>query len=763
MRKSKLLKIALFYFLFHIQTTALSQTVNWNDTLRSILSSKSIDSSKVAELGKKIIYFVTNSKPEAKVFLKSMEDLASKSKNPNILAELYYSKTIVWNYTIPIETIYGYIDSCLLFAQKANNLQFQIRAYRMKGQYLEKNKQYEESKVQLEKSLALCKTSNIPFESYRTNLALANLYDNQLKFETAIDYTLQAAEIADKNNMSTTASIYLRLANGYQRIGNNENALIYLNKSEALSLKHHESLLPEVYATLGNFYQTNKDYDRASTAYFKTDSVMKAHNNFFQAISVYSNLASLFTLKGELDTAQHYFEKSVNFAEENNNQFLGRIYLNYATFLINKKEFELALTYAEKAITEIINKNDKDALSGAMEVKAKALVHLKQLDQAILEYQNSLSVKDSINEILKNESLGELLAKYETKKKENEIAKLISDKQIQKLQLEKQKAELAGKELLAKQKQQEIDLLNQKQEIQELKLSQQKEAIALQMLESETKDRKIKIAEQENQIKEREINQQKFIKNIIIVGFIVLFLFILLLFNNYRVRMHRKNDKEKYLLQNQLIEMKLEALRSQMNPHFIFNALNSINRYIIRNSKETASEYLIKFSKLVRSILENSKSKTITLEKEIEAVKLYVDLELLRFDNKFDFKVNIDESINKEASQIPPLVLQPFVENAIWHGLMKKMDRGQITIDIKSKDINTLFIAIEDNGVGREAANQNNSTLHEKGKSFGMQITEERINALNNKKNTIKIIDLYDSEKNALGTRVEFELATLAA
>jgi hypothetical protein len=763
MNKSVLLKIALLFYFLHAQTNAFSQTVNWNDTLKTILSSKINDSSKVAELGKRIIHLVTNSKPESKVFLKSMEDLASKSKNPHILAELYYSKAIVWNFTVPLETTYGYIDSCLLFAQKANNLQFQIRAYRIKGQYLERNKQFEESKVQLEKSLALCKTSNIPFESYRTNLALANLYENQLKFETAIDYTLQAAEIADKNNMSTTASIYLRLANGYHRIGNNDNALIYFNKSEALSLKQHESLLPELYATLGNFYQTNKDYDRAFTAYFKTDSVMKEHKNFFQAISVYSNLATLFTLKGELDTAQQYFEKSVQFAEKNNNQFLGRIYLNYATFLINKKEFESALTYAEKAITEIKNKNDIEALSGAMEVKAKALVNLKQLDQAISEYQSSLSVKDSIHEILKTESLGELLSKYETKKKENEIAKLNSDKQIQKLQLEKQKAEILGNLHLAKQKQQEIDLLNQKQLIQELKLSQQKEALALKELETEAKDRKIIIAEQEKLLIEKEMIQQKFSNKIMISGFIILLLFIILGFNNYRINTHRKNDKEKYQLQNQLIQMKLEALRSQMNPHFIFNALNSINRYIIRNNKETASEYLIKFSKLIRSILENSKLKEIPLEKEIEAIQLYVDLELLRFDNKFDFQVRIDESINRENTQIPPLILQPFVENAIWHGLMKKKGRGQITIDIKAKNSDILFVAIEDNGVGRESANEQNTVLHEKGKSFGMQITADRINALNKKDNNIKIVDLYDSEKKAAGTRVEFELSTQAA
>jgi two-component system LytT family sensor kinase len=763
MRKSQVLKIALLFLLFHVQTTALSQTVNWNDTLQTILSAKSNDSSKVAELGKKIMYFVTNSKPEAKVFLKSMEDLTSKSKNPHVLAELYYSKTIVWNYTIQQETLFGYIDSCLLFAQKANNIQFQIRSHRIKGQYLEKSKQYEESKIQLEKSLALCKISNIPFESYRTNLALANFYDNQLKFETGIDYTLQAAEIADKNSMNTSSSIYLRLANGYHRIGDNEKALIYFNKSEALCLIQHQSLLSELYATLGNFYQANKDYEKAFIAYFKADSVMNEHKNFYQAISVYSNLASLFTLKGELDTAQLYFEKSVQFAEENNNQFLGRIYLNYATFLINKKEFESALTYAEKALTEIKNKNDIEALSGAMEVKAKALVNLKQLDLAISEYQSSLVVKDSINEIIKNETLGELLSKYETKKKETEIAKLNSDKQIQKLQLEKQKAEIQGNLLLAKQKQQEIDLLNQNQQIQELKLSQQKEALALKELETEAKDRKITIAEQEKLLAEKEIVQQKFSKNIMLSGFVILLLFIILGFNIYRISTHRKNDKEKYLLQNQLIQMKLEALRSQMNPHFIFNALNSINRYIIRNNKETASEYLIKFSKLIRSILENSKLKVIPLEKEIEAIQLYVDLELLRFDDKFDFVVRIDESINKEASQIPPLILQPFVENAIWHGLMKKKGRGQITIDITAKNSDVLSVAIEDNGVGRVFANEQNTGLHEKGKSFGMQITADRINAINKKENNIKIVDLYDSEQKAAGTRVEFELSTQAA
>ncbi|MBK7391575.1 MAG: histidine kinase [Bacteroidetes bacterium] len=208
--------------------------------------------------------------------------------------------------------------------------------------------------------------------------------------------------------------------------------------------------------------------------------------------------------------------------------------------------------------------------------------------------------------------------------------------------------------------------------------------------------------------------------------------------------------------------MRLEALRSQMNPHFIFNALNSINRYIIRNSKETASEYLIKFSKLMRMILENSKSTSVTLENELQALQLYVELEALRFDNKFDFNIFIDPAINKSGIAIPPLILQPFVENAIWHGLMNKQERGAISIKVNQKQNNKLLVVIEDNGVGRQKATEFNSRTHD-GKSFGMQITKDRINAFNKNEDNLKITDLFDSQNNSAGTRVEIELNTVAA
>ena len=126
----------------------------------------------------------------------------------------------------------------------------------------------------------------------------------------------------------------------------------------------------------------------------------------------------------------------------------------------------------------------------------------------------------------------------------------------------------------------------------------------------------------------------------------------------------------------------MQALRAQMNPHFIFNSLNSINRFILQNNKAQASEYLTKFSRLVRMILQNSQASYITLESELDALKLYLELEALRFDHRFAYKVNVSKDLDIEVLKVPPLIIQPYAENAIWHGLMHKEEKGNLEIDI---------------------------------------------------------------------------------
>jgi hypothetical protein len=220
----------------------------------------------------------------------------------------------------------------------------------------------------------------------------------------------------------------------------------------------------------------------------------------------------------------------------------------------------------------------------------------------------------------------------------------------------------------------------------------------------------------------------------------------------FRVGQIRKEEKLKTEFNKRLADVEMTALRAQMNPHFLFNCLNSINRFIVRNDAETASNYLTKFSRLIRLILQNSKSPTITLKSELEALKLYIDMEELRFENRFDHHIHVDENIETEYIEVPPLLLQPYVENAIWHGLMHKEAKGQLTIQI-TKEGDRLRCMIEDNGIGRQKALQLKSKSATRDKPMGMKITTDRLN-LYQKQTDVQVIDLLDGNGDPCGTRV---------
>jgi len=212
-------------------------------------------------------------------------------------------------------------------------------------------------------------------------------------------------------------------------------------------------------------------------------------------------------------------------------------------------------------------------------------------------------------------------------------------------------------------------------------------------------------------------------------------------------------------MKQEIAETQMMALRAQMNPHFIFNCLNSIDNLIQEDEKEKATLYLAKFAKLIRSILENSKNKVVSCWKDIETLKLYLELEELRCDKKFSYKINIADEILNGDYKVPPLVIQPFVENAIHHGLLNKIDPDKkLTIDVIAGE-HHIYYCIRDNGVGRVKAaayKEINKPTHE---SMGMQITTERINLFNQNKNgSVKITDLVNEFNEPVGTKVEVEL-----
>lgn len=253
----------------------------------------------------------------------------------------------------------------------------------------------------------------------------------------------------------------------------------------------------------------------------------------------------------------------------------------------------------------------------------------------------------------------------------------------------------------------------------------------------------------------------------LIAGLCLLGLLAWVLYLNYK-----RKQKENLLLSNEmkfqetafqskLVETEMTALRAQMNPHFIFNCLNSIKLHTLENKPIVASDYLTKFSKLIRLVLENSRSEKVTLVNELDMLQLYMEMEAMRFKDKMQFKINIEEDLDTHFIEIPPLLLQPYIENAIWHGLMHKEEGGSVILDIETKDEQMLRITITDDGIGRKAAAALKSKTATNNKSFGLKMTSERIGLINQlyKSDTqVQIEDLTDAAGNALGTRVIIEI-----
>jgi len=223
-----------------------------------------------------------------------------------------------------------------------------------------------------------------------------------------------------------------------------------------------------------------------------------------------------------------------------------------------------------------------------------------------------------------------------------------------------------------------------------------------------------------------------------------------------------EKDKQMAELKHKGSELEMQALRAQMNPHFIFNSLNSINRFILQNNRAQASEYLTKFSKLVRLILQNSQASLITLESELESLELYLNLEALRFNYHFNYKISVPKDMDISALQVPPLILQPYVENAIWHGLMHKEEKGQLDVEISEED-DYLYFKITDNGIGREKAAALASKSATKHKSMGLRITAHRI-AIQNSQMTespVTINDLVNADGSSAGTEVTIKMPVI--
>ena len=440
------------------------------------------------------------------------------------------------------------------------------------------------------------------------------------------------------------------------------------------------------------------------------------------------NIASYYTNMKQFDSALIYLTKSEKLATKihDDNNFL-LIRLAYADIYLGQKKYGLARTFLEKCVVDLTKNGDRWNLT-------KAYISLAILDTSEHNYEKA-----------KNNLLQGLQIAKEDKQQVltvsilQNLANISSKLNDFKSAFEYQKEFLVQNDSLTSQK--------TKASLADLEIS-------YQTLE---KEKMIKSLQSENNIKRLELINSNQTFYFYLAGFIMLLLVSGIVF-------YQRNHRNKLEAEKMKAELQTQVLRSQMNPHFIFNCLNSIENFIMLNDQIKASDYLNKFSILMRSILDSSRNEMLPIAKDMEALRLYVELEQLRFNNKFNYKDFTDPVLAGGDYRVPSLLIQPFVENAIIHGLANSEKEDLYLTVTASLDNDRIKFIIQDNGIGRIKSAEYNRLNKPYHKSIGLKITEDRINLYKcqqEKNSSIQITDLYDEYNNPDGTKVEISIKAI--
>jgi LytS/YehU family sensor histidine kinase len=233
-----------------------------------------------------------------------------------------------------------------------------------------------------------------------------------------------------------------------------------------------------------------------------------------------------------------------------------------------------------------------------------------------------------------------------------------------------------------------------------------------------------------------------------------LFIFLLV---KWRVSIVRRQERQKHQHEKELLELEARALRAQMNPHFIFNCMNSIKALIQNDQKEKSIDYLTTFSKLIRTLFNNSDKREISLYDELQTCRLYTQLEIMRLEGKLDCRFEVDDKLDLKSAMVPALIIQPFIENAIWHGIVPK-ESGKVTVRVKGSD-DIIICEVDDDGIGRALSKLNKPVSPVMHHSKGINLSHARINLqkeLSEKNASVRIIDKLENGV-ATGTTVIIE------
>lgn len=493
-----------------------------------------------------------------------------------------------------------------------------------------------------------------------------------------------------------------------------------------------------VYNSIGYVQKNLGNTDLAIDAYQQSLKLAQKYEDKEQQANASSNLGDLYLELEKIDEAMTLFKRALKIDEELGLEWgVGFQLVNIGNAYALKEEYATALEYQLRGL-EIRRKIGQKVHLGtnlmvvgnAYRKWGKPAQSLPYLIEAkeILEEINSLDFLKSVMYYLGCSYAD--LGRFEEAYQASERSRIIDDS------------------LYYKEKTQIAEELNAQ-------------------YESEKKANEIKLLTTKNQLKETALQNAAFQRYGLVLGLILLSVIGLIVWRSQQKKLQsqqllaQKNEALKASeFKQSLTELELKALRAQMNPHFIFNCMNSINRLILAGENEKAARNLTKFSRLIRMILEFSERKTISLREELDMLETYIQLESQRYKGKISYDIKLADNVDAEEVEVPSMVLQPFIENAIWHGLMHKdSGDGMLRIFLEERG-DLLHCTIEDNGVGREKALALIDKSAVSHKSMAIKLTRERLKLLNSSglQKLIQIVDLKDAAQKAIGTRVELSI-----
>lgn len=470
-----------------------------------------------------------------------------------------------------------------------------------------------------------------------------------------------------------------------------------------------------------------KDYDSSIDSYKKVKKQEAKRKNSKGVLDANNKIGEILVVQEKQEEAIQYFEESQAIAEDmENEEEIAESFSNLGKAYRANKEYDKELDVRQKSITINEQINNSEALTTDNYEIGELYLEQNQAKEAIPYIEKSIEyskISDNLEKETKaQKSLSRAFAKdgdYDKALESYQEFVVLQDS----IFAVKEKA-LEAKFLLNSvvlDKQRKIDLLEKNKTL---------------------KENEIIILKQEQEIKAESLKNQQILIYSLIALVLLLVVSALLILKSYKQKQ----------IANQMLALK--SLRSQMNPHFIFNALNSVNSFISTNDERSANKYLADFSKLMRSVLDNSEHSFIPLSTEVNMLKLYLTLEHFRFKDKFEYQFDVSEEIDLDMYEIPPMLIQPYIENSIWHGLRYKKEKGELNVSID--EINSVLnIVIEDNGIGRRKS-QELKTKNQKNKtSTGIKSIDSRLEILNSAyklKIEAEIIDIDENEK--VGTKV---------